>query len=113
MAAAATPDLVQVQLSAAGIAFAGTGAQVIISNAHYSYSFAPGKPVKVLTSEWRRSLSLRMFDGQPVLEVASSPAKATPGRVISPGASHTDAPEQPVKATQPAAEASAAEPEVK
>jgi hypothetical protein len=121
-------DFVQVQLSAAGITFAGEGATVRIANGHYSYFFTPGNPVKVLSSEWRRSLSLKNFQGTPILEVAPAPSlpSAVPAatrsvtaatrssRFFSPAASHTDAPAQPVsQATQPAAAASAAEAEVK
>jgi hypothetical protein len=108
-----TPDFVQVQLSATGVAYAGAGAKVVVANGHYAYAFTPGQSVKVLTSEWRSSLSLKMSDGQPIFEVASGAAKTSSGRTISPDASHTDAPEQSTKATQTAAAASAADPEVK
>jgi hypothetical protein len=121
-------DFVQAQLSAAGITFAGEGALVRISNGHFSYCFTPGNSVKVLTSEWRRFLSLREYQGKPILEVAPPPslpsaapaatraatAASRSSRFFSPAASHTDAPAQPVsQATQPAAAASAAEAEVK
>jgi hypothetical protein len=121
-------DFVQAQLSAAGITFASKGASVRISNGHFSYLFTPGNPVKVLSSEWRRSLSIQAHEGQPILEVAPPPSlpSAAPAaikavtaatrssRFFSPAASHTDAPAQPVsQATQPAAAASAAEAEVK
>lgn len=117
-----TPDFVQVQLSASGIAFAGEGAQVRIVNGHYNYLFTPGSPVKVLTSEWSRSLSLKNFNGQPILEVAAAsaadPAAPTVTEII-PGASHTDAPEQAGSqsgaqpATKSKAAKSAADSEVK
>jgi hypothetical protein len=118
-------DFVQVQLSAAGLAFAGAGGQVRIANGHFCYIFTPGKPVRVLASEWRRVLSIKLFNGQPIFEIApailstptapAAPVKAgsqRAARVISPAISHTDAPAQPVfQATQPAA--NAADPEVK
>ena len=116
-------DFIQVQLSAAGVAFAGAGAQVRIANGHFCYIFTPGKPVRVLSSEYRRVLAVKLFNGAPIFEIAhailSTPAAAPvkagsqrSARVISPAISHTDAPAQPVsQATQPAA--SAADTEVK
>jgi len=103
-----TPDFVQVQLSAAGISFAGAGAKVTLTNGHYNYAFTPGSPVKVLTSEWSRYLSLKSFEGQPILEVVPTVAvkPAPPTIEIVPGASHIDAPEQP--AAQPTSKSKAA-----
>jgi len=87
----AASDFVQVQLSAAGIAFAGAGATVRIVNGHFSYVFTPGKPVRVLSSEWRRALSLKTVNGKAILELAPAPAAAP--KVIAVPATHTDAPE--------------------
>jgi hypothetical protein len=104
MTTAAPSDFVQVQLSAAGITFAGQGATVRIANAHFSYVFTPGQPVRVLSSEWRRVLSLKTYQGASILALAPVPAPAAsqkptpvPGRVISPAASHTDAPQPTVE----------------
>lgn len=93
----AASDFVEVRLSAAGIAYAGQGATVTISNGHFSYVFSGATPVRVLTSEWRRVLSVKQSQGQPLFETApaapAAPAVAAPvARVISAPASHTDAP---------------------
>jgi hypothetical protein len=119
----ATPDFVQVQLTAAGVAFAGSGGSVRVANGHFTYLFTATAPVRVLISEWRRTLSTKTFQGAPILAIvpdAEPPAAATPkkaagaaGRVISPAASHTDAPEQKSTQTIQAAPASAAPNEVK
>jgi hypothetical protein len=92
-------DFVQVQLSPAGIALSES-TSVRISNAHFNYCFTPGQPVKVLSSEWRRTLSLKTYQGSQILVLApvadpAAPQKPTPapGRFISPAASHTDAPQ--------------------
>jgi hypothetical protein len=66
-------DFVQVQLSAAGIAFAA-GGPVRVSNAHFSYEFSPGVPVRVLTSEWSRMLANETVGGKSILEIAAGPA---------------------------------------
>jgi hypothetical protein len=89
-------------LSAAGLNYAGQGATVRIANGHFSYVFTGSTPVRVLTSEWRRVLSLKLHLGQPVFEMApAAPVTATPAtpaaaapvtHVISAPASHTDAP---------------------
>jgi len=103
MTASTMPDFVQVQLSAAGIAFAGSGT-VRISNGHFNYAFTPGNSVRVLSSEWRRVLSLKNYQGSPILALtpipaptASSKPTSAAGRVISPAASHTDAPQPTVE----------------
>ena len=94
----AVSDFVQVQLSATGIAFAGKGATLRVGNGHFDYTFMPGAPVRVLTSEWRKTLSLKAYAGQPILEVAptaaAAPAKpvAAASHTISPAVSHTDPP---------------------
>ena len=102
-------DFVEIVLSPAGVEMAGDGGYVQISDGHFVYRFTALKPVRVLTSEWRRVLSLKRFSGQPILEVApaapepaASPAATAaapaPGpaagatHTISPAASHTDAP---------------------
>jgi hypothetical protein len=111
-------DFVQVQLSAAGVAMAGTGAQVRIANGHFSYVFTAGQSTRVLNSEWRRTLSLKMSQGKPIFQIAASladapaaaPAKANRSvRIISPVASHTDAPVQTQQKPVPPAPASAAQ----
>jgi hypothetical protein len=121
MTTPAISDFVQVRLSAAGAAFAGAGAQIRIANGHFSYLFTEAQPTRVLTSEWRRTLSLRAFKGVALLEIAPAAAPApllTPAasaranrsaRTISPPASHTDAPQSvQSKTVQPAAPSSAA-----
>jgi hypothetical protein len=119
-----TSDFVDLQLSSAGIAFCGQGASLRIANGHYDYTFTPGTPVRVLSSEWRRGFPVKTCNGQPILEVipeapaARPPVKAASlraARVISPAASHTDAPAQPASAPNnpSAADAAATEPEVK
>lgn len=71
-------DFVQVELSAAGVEFAGKGGIVRITAAHFDYTFSAGKPsVRVLTSEWSRSLSKRAWQGNPILQIAQ-PVPATP-----------------------------------
>lgn len=70
-------DFVQVQLTDAG---AKLGA-VTVSNAHMSYRFTAGQPVRVLTSEWRRVLSRERLKGEALFEIAPdapAPAKAMP-----------------------------------
>jgi hypothetical protein len=95
----AASDFVQVQLSAAGLNYAGSSATVRIANGHFSYVFTGSNPVRVLSSEWRRVLSLKQYQGQPIFEIApTAPVAATPAaaapvtHVISAPASHTDAP---------------------
>lgn len=68
----AKSDFVNVQLSAAGVAFAGAVKQVRISNGHFSYTFTAGTAVRVLTSEWSRVLSRERYQGQPIFELESS-----------------------------------------
>jgi hypothetical protein len=106
-----TSDFVQVQLTAAGIAMAGTDGSVRIANGHFSYVFTAGNAVRVLSSEWRRVLSLKLYQGQAILEiapvatVAATKTSASSTRVVSPVASHTDAPTQSAASTSSAAEA--------
>jgi hypothetical protein len=59
-------DFVTVQLSAAA---AELGA-VRVSTAHFSYTFEPNKPVRVLTSEWAKVLRKETHNGEPILEIA-------------------------------------------
>jgi hypothetical protein len=71
-------DFIDVQLSAAGAAFAGDGATLRIGNGRFNYTFVSGTPVRVLTSEWRLALSHRRHDGAPILEPAPDvPAAAS------------------------------------
>lgn len=79
-------DFLSVELSAAGVAFAGEGGVVRISAAHFSYSFAAGKPVRVLTSEWSRTLVKEMHDGQPLLKVAETPSPSGVAALAAPKA---------------------------
>lgn len=76
-------DFVQVQLSAAGIAFAAGGA-VRISTAHFSYEFKPGTQVRVLTSEWSGALSRERISGETIFELVPAPADATPSTAAAP-----------------------------
>jgi hypothetical protein len=101
---AAAPDFVQVQLTAAGVAFAGAGGYVRIANGHFAYTFTAVQPVRVLSSEWARMLSRQCAGGAPILQLAVAAAKAasTGKRVIKVPASHTDAPQSPV--VQPTSE---------
>jgi hypothetical protein len=66
-------DFVNVQLSAAGMAFAN-GAPVRIATLHMNYTFAPGKPVRVLTSEWAKALSRETVKGLSIFELVPSAA---------------------------------------
>jgi len=70
--AAVTSDFVEIDLSPAGVTFAGKGGVVKISNGHFSYAVASGKTVRVLTSEWSRVLSKETYAGQPIFQVAGS-----------------------------------------
>jgi hypothetical protein len=62
-------DFVSIQLSAAGIEFAGPGKVVQVSNGHFSYKLSPGESVRVLTSEWRKALMRETWMGEPIFEV--------------------------------------------
>lgn len=101
-------DFVEVQLSAAGVKFAGTGGTVRISTAHLSYAFTATTPVRVLSSEWRRVLSLKNYASAAILEIVSdatataeTAAKTTASskRTATVAASHTDAPTQSTSTT--------------
>jgi hypothetical protein len=100
MTASAASDFVQVQLSAAGVKFAGAGGMVRIATAHFFYAFTATTPVRVLTSEWRRVLSLKTYQGAAILQVISetsataeisATANAASKRTVTVAASHTDA----------------------
>ena len=112
-------DFIQVQLSPAGVAFAGKGGAVRIANGHFDYTFTASKPVRVLTSEWRKALSLKVYKGAPILEAVAAAAPAAPAKpappqshTVSPAASHTDAAAQPATEA-PAAKAAETQVEVK
>jgi len=101
-------DFVDVQLSAAGVKFAGDGGTVRIATAHFSYAFTADTPVRVLSSEWRRVLSLKNYQGVAILEIVSdatataeTAAKTTASskRTATVAASHTDAPAQSTSTT--------------
>ena len=104
-------DFVQVQLSAAGVAFAGTGGQVRIANGHFAYLFSATKPVRVLTSEWSRTLSRKTFNGAPILMIAPTPVPAQPtpspaplSHTNFPSISHRDGDAAPIEQVEPKAE---------
>lgn len=75
--AKATPDFVDIQLSPAGASFAGKGGVVQISNGRFSYKVASGKPVRVLISEWSRTLSKETFNGQPIFQLTPATTVST------------------------------------
>lgn len=87
-------DFVDVELSAAGLAFAGESGAVRISSAHLSYAFQAGKTVRVLTSEWSRLLARENHNGQPILQIAR-PATQSLGKptTISQAPQAQEAPE--------------------
>jgi hypothetical protein len=104
-----TSDFVEVQLSTTGVKFAGAGATMKIATAHFSYTFTATTPTRVLTSEWRRVLSLKTYRGAAILEVVSeseatvetaASIAASSKRTATVGASHTDAPEQSAPKTK-------------
>lgn len=66
-------DFVQVQLSSDGIAAAGgaTGSLRIVAT-HIDYTFKPGQPVRVLSSEWTRLLSQETIKGKKIFELAAT-----------------------------------------
>ena len=63
-------DFVEVELSAAGVAAAGANGALRITAARMSYEFKPGVPVRVLTSEWAKVLSLETLKGKLLFELA-------------------------------------------
>ena len=67
-------DFVEVQLSAAGLEFAG-GCDLRIATLHMHYTFQPGIPVRVLTSEWSRVLERESWKGQALFELAAEAAE--------------------------------------
>ncbi|MDR3797963.1 MAG: hypothetical protein P4K93_07410 [Terracidiphilus sp.] len=79
MATAVQSDFINVQLSAAGVAMAGKNGALQVNTAHLSYSFTPGSPTRVLTSEWAKVLSRELYQGKPIFEPA--PAEAAPAPV--------------------------------
>jgi hypothetical protein len=64
-------DFCNVRLSAAGIKFAGEGAQLRVTVNRISYVFVGEASTRVLTSEWARLLSQeKTYEGEPLLELA-------------------------------------------
>lgn len=76
--AAVKSDFVEIQLSPAGVTFAGKGGVVQIANGHFSYKITATKPVRVLTSEWSRTLSRESFNGQPIFELTPAATVTVP-----------------------------------
>lgn len=68
--ASVASDFVEIELSAAGVEFAGSGGVVRVTTQHFSYQVKAGAPVRVLTSEWSRVLSKESYQGQPIFCVA-------------------------------------------
>jgi hypothetical protein len=73
MATALASDFVNVQLSSAGQKIAGAKGTLRVTTQHFSYEFTAGAPTRVLSSEWRRTLSREMIQGEKVLELAAAP----------------------------------------
>jgi len=66
-------DFVNVQLTPAGVALAG-GHPLTVQNGRAHYSFAPGSPVRVLTSELKTWLSQQHTSkGDPIFEIVPAP----------------------------------------
>lgn len=64
-------DFVDVQLSADGIAaVGGAKGSLGIRRMHMNYTFTPGTPVRVLTSEWAKTLSMAQIKGKSIFELA-------------------------------------------
>ncbi len=63
------PDFIQVQLTPAGLAFAGQGATVRFATAHMHYVFTGTKPVEVLRRpEWTTLQRHVDAQGNPLLQ---------------------------------------------
>jgi hypothetical protein len=75
--ATAKSDFVQVVLTAAGVAKAGTGGVLKIANGHFNYAWQPGTSVRVLTSEWRKCFSKMLYQGQPIFQLAPATSATT------------------------------------
>jgi hypothetical protein len=54
---------------------------VRICNSSFDYTFAQGVPVRVLTSEWRKVLSLRSHQGAAILETIAEPEQKAEAEV--------------------------------
>lgn len=65
-------DFIDIQLSAAGIAFAGKNGTLQISTGRFSYAFKPGESQRVLVSEWSRTIAQEMFEGKTLFEIATA-----------------------------------------
>jgi hypothetical protein len=84
-----TPDFVQVQLTAAGLKFAGNG-PLKVSNGTRSLAFTPGQTTKVeLSYEWRAWLNNVTRDGQPLFEIAPDAASAGTASATNAGSAAT------------------------
>ncbi|QNI34534.1 hypothetical protein H7849_11925 [Alloacidobacterium dinghuense] len=66
-------DFVDIELTPA----AAELKQVRVANGHLNYVFTPGKPVRVLTSEWSRVLSKEQHQGQAIFQVSTGTTSAT------------------------------------
>ena len=62
-------DFCDVRLNAAGAAIAGADGAIAITTQHFSYTFTANASTRVLTSEWRKVLSVENIQGQRVLEI--------------------------------------------
>lgn len=113
MATQKPSDFVEVQLTAAGAAVA----PVSIANGHFHYDFAVGKPVRVLTSEWRILLSRVRSGGIVLLEIApdaeANAGSTAPISVAAPVKSPVAPPAAATPAAAPKAAAAPAAPSEK
>lgn len=87
-------DFVNVRLSEAGRTLAGPNGKIRIANAHMDYSFSGDAPQRILTSEWRKVLSIERCAGELMFELADPAADLAAAVVVKAAA--------PV--TQPAAQ---------
>jgi hypothetical protein len=86
-------DFITIQLSAAGVEFAGAGGVVAIRNSRREFEFHAGQPQKVLRAyEWSHILSPMMVGADPMFDVAPAVGSvALPIELVP--ASSTTAPE--------------------
>jgi hypothetical protein len=96
--AAVKSDFVQVQLTAAGVAFAGAAGVVRVGNGHFDYTFKAGTPVRMLSSEWRKHFSKQRSSGQPIFEIAGGSAAATTAAPAQPSLAQLKQQEQQIAA---------------
>ena len=72
-------DFVQVQMSEAGIAFAGTGGTIRVENSRSHFVFTAGKPLRVVKSyEWGYLATQKNADGKPLFELVPAAAPVAP-----------------------------------